>query len=555
MSISQDRLRSLARIALICANALVLVALVATAVLIRLERGWAKPVFRNAEEAFRHGTIGTELMPLPVALVLPDMFPDQFLPGGPEAGDWVEQFGFLRDSDPNANDGLPIGFAISNYRPQSGAPSPVPFVGFSCALCHTTQIRESDDQPGVIHYGPGSISLNLFAWIDAFQSAILDREPLPAGETFDAAKPPPYRLTIGSISEAYRKKTGRKLGLADRAMVSLWLGQIRGRISAGLSRFDEPFGNGQSRDPQFVPTGPSRTQPFRTLIRTVLDRPGNDMPVYTKIATVFSEDLRHRAQFDGTIANLYARSSLAALAAGATVTNMSRPEIVHNIRMASDFTATLRPPRYDDMFPRNAAGRDAARAERGRVVYRQYCSECHGDRDPATGRWTNGPKTGEVAPIAAIKTDAERVMFRHYGELGGRLFALFPAKHPFHFPREDIWPQPGGEDDVASRGYINAPLDGMFLRAPYLHNASVLTLAELINLKKRRDVFYRGGNTYDPVDVGFRSPDAADGRNYFKFDTAVRGNSNKGHDYPWAYDDPRRNTGDLAALLDYLKTL
>jgi hypothetical protein len=83
----------------------------------------------------------------------------------------------------------------------------------------------------------------------------------------------------------------------------------------------------------------------------------------------------------------------------------------------------------------------------------------------------------------------------------------------------------------------------------------VLTLAELINLKNRRDVFYRGANTYDPVDVGYRSPQSADTRNYFRFDSAVRGNSNKGHDYPWAYDDPRRNVEELTALLEYLKTL
>jgi hypothetical protein len=83
----------------------------------------------------------------------------------------------------------------------------------------------------------------------------------------------------------------------------------------------------------------------------------------------------------------------------------------------------------------------------------------------------------------------------------------------------------------------------------------VLTLAELINLKKRRDVFYRGHNSYDPIDVGYRSPDAPDAASHFKFDTAVRGNSNKGHDYPWAYDDARRNVDDLTALLEYLKTL
>ncbi|WP_192360358.1 c-type cytochrome [Mesorhizobium mediterraneum] len=207
------------------------------------------------------------------------------------------------------------------------------------------------------------------------------------------------------------------------------------------------------------------------------------------------------------------------------------------------------------MFPQEAAKRDAARMTQGHAVYRQYCADCHGDRDPVTGSWVNGPQTGVVVPVSTLKTDPERVMFRHYDVLAGAMFTVFPSKHPFHFAREDIWPQPGEENDLSIRGYVNAPLDGMFLRAPYLHNGSVLTLAELINLKKRRDVFYRGDNTYDPVDVGFRSPDAPDARNYFKFDAAVRGNSNKGHDYPWAYEDLRRNPDDLAALLEYLKTL
>jgi hypothetical protein len=554
MPISRDRLASLSRAALIGANVVVLGALVATAVLIRLEAGWVKPAFRNAEDAFRHGTIGTELMPLPVAIVLPELFPKHFQPAGPQAGDWVEQFGFLR-GDPSVNDGLPIGFAVSNYRPQSGAPSPIPFVGFSCALCHTTRIRESKEQPGTIVYGPGNIALNLFAWIDAFQAAILDREAVPAGEKLEPGMRPPYRLTLAAVADAYQKAKGRELGPAERVMISLWLDEIRGRVTLGLSRFDEPYGNGKSREAQLVPTGPTRTQPFRTLIRSVLDRPGNDMPVYAKIASIFSQDMRPRSQFDGTIADLYARSSLAALAAGATVTNMALPEIAHNIRQASDYTATLRSPRYDDLFPQHAARRDATRVSRGREVYRQYCYDCHGGRDLASGHWVNGSKSGTVVPVSEIKTDPERVMFRHYGELADEMFRLFPEKHPFHFPRSEIWPQPGEEDNVAIRGYVNGPVDGMFLRAPYLHNGSVLTLAELINLKKRRDVFYRGRNTYDPVDVGYRSPDAADGETYFKFDTAVRGNSNKGHDYPWAYDDPRRNPDDLAALLEYLKTL
>jgi hypothetical protein len=550
--LSVDRLRRLGRASLIATNLVMMLLLSAVAILIWLERGWAQRQFRGPQNAFLHGTIGTELMPLTVAEVLPDIFPENFQPAGKDKGDWVAQFGLMRDPDPKANQGLPIGFAVSNYRPRSGAPSPVAFVGFSCALCHSTLLSESDMDPGRIIYGPGSLSLNLFAWLDAFQASILARTA-PA-ESVDPTDPPPYRLTVGVINEVYDRKFGRRLSLAERTMTELWLRQIRTQLASGLPRFDEPYGQGRSRDPRVTPTGPTRTQPFRTLIRTVINRPGNDMPVYTKIATVFSEDLRHRAQFDGTIGDLYARSSIAALAAGATVDNMRVPEIADNIKLASDFTSSLRPLRYEDLFPSHALGRDAAKVESGHEIYAQYCASCHGDRD-ASGAWKAGSRTGEITPLSEIRTDGERVMFRHYGELGGRLFALLPKDHPFHFPREAIWPHPGEEDNVAIRGYVNQPLDGMFLRAPYLHNGSVLTLAELINLKNRRNVFYRGGNTYDPVDVGFRSPEQATERDYFKFDVSVRGNSNHGHDWPWAWDDPRRKPDDLVALLEYLKTL
>jgi hypothetical protein len=419
-------------------------------------------------------------------------------------------------------------------------------------LCHTTILRTTPNSEPAPILGPGSATLNLFAWLDAVQAALLERQPLAEGAVFDPAHPSPYRITVATIVDDYAK-SGRTLNLSGQLMTWLWLKQFRATLEAGLPRFDQPFGYGHSGLAENVPTGPTRTQPFRTLIRQVLDRPGDDMTVYTKIATVFSEDLRSAAQFDGSIVNLYARSSIAALAAGATVDNMALPEIADNIRGASDFTRTLRPPSFDTVFPDQASARDPVRLARGKDIYRQHCFSCHGDRDGAN--WTKGPRTGEIVRLAEIQTDPERVTFRHYDELPNRLFLWFPKKHPFHFERDQMRPSEADKDDMSQRGYINAPLDGMFLRAPYLHNGSVLTLAELINLKQRRTRFVRGGDLYDPKDVGFVPPPAVNLDQYFEFDTGLRGNSNRGHDYPWAWDSPDRNPDDLSALLEYLTTL
>ena len=325
-------------------------------------------------------------------------------------------------------------------------------------------------------------------------------------------------------------------------------------MEAGLARFDEPHGFGQSRQERVTPTGPTRTLAFRTLIRTVLERPGNDLAIFTKIATVFNEGQRPRGQFDGSIADLYARSALAAFAAGASVVNMANPEIAHNIRAASDHTTTLAAPRFSELFP-DAPADAADLLARGRGVYREHCFACHGGPGEAPATWEKGARSDTVIALSEIGTDPERVMFRHYGKLPGRMHAMFDAQHPFAFARDDVYPLPGEEDDLAKRGYVAGAIDGAFLRAPYLHNGSILTLAELINLEPRRAVMFRGRNLYDVTRVGFASPPAADAKRYFRFDTAMPGNANAGHDYPWRFDDPARSEADLAALLAYLKTL
>src|SRR3546814_15539456 len=58
------------------------------------------------------------------------------------------------------------------------------------------------------------------------------------------------------------------------------------------------------------------------------------------------------------------------------------------------------------------------------------------------------------------------------------------------------------EEDLI--GYNPPFLDGLWLRAPYLHNGSVPTLRDLPDPPAQRPMsFRRGYALYDPVDVGF----------------------------------------------------
>ncbi len=98
-------------------------------------------------------------------------------------------------------------------------------------------------------------------------------------------------------------------------------------------------------------------------------------------------------------------------------------------------------------------------------------------------------------------------------------------------------------------GYANMPLDGLWLRAPYLHNGSVPDLAALLeHAAARPTLFYIGFDVYDYQRVGFvtQGPDAQ--RAGWRVDTTVRGNGNGGHEYGTGL-----SAREKAALLEYLK--
>jgi hypothetical protein len=432
-----------------------------------------------------------------------------------------------------------LGFTVSHYRPKSGAPSPVPFVGLACATCHTTLVN------GRLVVGTGNMSLNLFSWIDAFQAALQDENV-----TYDAL-----------LAKYESDKDRPPLSIEEKGMIRIWLNGTHRKQAEDMTRYGAPWGKSQSMMPENVPTGPCRTQPFRTLVRTILHRPGADMRVYTKIAPIFWQELEDGwGQFDGGIFGLHRRSSAAALAAGATPQNMSLPEIAGNIVAASDYVSTLRGPDWNTIFPNKPI--DSAKAKAGKAVYMEHCKKCHGHREE--DRWVQGELHDKLTLLNDIGTDPERVTFRYFEELPDKLSTYYPRNNPFDFPRDVLRPSPRkSPDDPVERGFINKPMTTMFARAPYLHNASILTLKELLNLDDRKPIFYRGANTYDTAAVGLSSPgekdhDPNDKKLYFRFDTAVPGNSNKGHDYPWTREDVRKDPEKqkaLEQLLEYLKTL
>jgi hypothetical protein len=102
-----------------------------------------------------------------------------------------------------------------------------------------------------------------------------------------------------------------------------------------------------------------------------------------------------------------------------------------------------------------------------------------------------------------------------------------------------------------SDGYVAVPLDGVWLRGPYLHNGSVPSLADLLEpVDRRPKVFWRGYDVIDQTKVGFVTDGADAQRAGTKFDTSLPAASNAGHLWGTTLDPARKR-----ALLEYLKTL
>jgi len=172
---------------------------------------------------------------------------------------------------------------------------------------------------------------------------------------------------------------------------------------------------------------------------------------------------------------------------------------------------------------------DVARAMQGKAVFNANCAACHASA-----------RTGTVVPLAEIGTDRGRI------DTWGKQAAIEANKVV-----KDMGIKRNGLVEAPLTGYVAQFLDGIWLRAPYLHNGSVPTLADLLTPPaKRPQVFWRGNDVYDPARVGFVVQGTAAERAGTPFDTRLRGNGSQGHDFGTALP-----TTDKTALLEYLKTL
>ncbi len=478
------------------------------------------PYYEDAVEHFKYGSIGSEPasgLPAKLWYALPHLVPEAF----GEARDY-RPFGFLyeQDADGQQRD-LPIGVGS---RTESG----IELVWFNCALCHTGTVTGTD---GTRQIMPGMPSNNLD--LHRFIGFILSLANDPRVGDID-------------LVENAIEKSGGDLGWLERQIWRfLVLPQVREQLVLRAAALT-PLLDAQP------PWGPGRVDTFNPYKLIQLNMFFSNLAPQEIVAasdfpSIYLQRLREGMQlhWDGNNRSLFERNLSAAIGAGVTPETVDIPAIERVVKWLLDL-----PPPVSPVLE-TGGGLDKSALEKGRKIYREACYGCHGDRGNGgygTGSGEapaydfGGERIGSVTPIEEVGTDPGR--FDSYTEEFARNQRRLFAGTPYQFRHFE-----------KTAGYANLPLDGLWLRGPYLHNGSVPTLADLLEPPETRPAaFIRGLDTPDPKKGGFKSPvcdpeHSAHGPKEFCFDTSLPGNGNHGH--LWGTD---LSDADKAALLTYLLT-
>jgi len=197
---------------------------------------------------------------------------------------------------------------------------------------------------------------------------------------------------------------------------------------------------------------------------------------------------------------------------------------VDDLKRIENYIKQVEAPKYPFAVKRTLAAR-------GESIFADKCASCHE---------FGGARTGKVIPLAEVKTDRHRLDM--WTKEAAEKYNDYANGYDFDFKRFR-----------KTDGYVAVAMDGLWLRAPYLHNGSVPSLEDLLKPARRRPkVFYRGYDVVHPRKLGFISQGPSARREGFAVDVRVAGNSNQGHEGA-AYGTTLPEA-DKRALVEYLKT-
>ena len=530
---------------------------------IHLEQGWSKEL---REKMYRIPQ-GSFLMPYAWFLALEQPYSDALF----REDKYIGSFRYLPEAKNPVNpDALPVGFT------KGIAKDGEPWMGLTCAACHTTQLTYRGK---TVRVDGGSTLSDLSAFQSALVSALKATVAQPAKFERFAGRVLGDKSTPDQVKAFAARVRKHLTTMAD------WEAHNRPSPQLGFGHMDavNTLLNSAAATAQSEPSN-YRVPQAGVGVPSIWLTPEYDWMLYHagiqnqlarglgEVIVVFG-DLKVTKGADGKL----------------------KYECSADLKLLDELYQNnykLRPP----VWPEEVLGKlDAAKVKRGAEVYaRETCADCHGEKAPYP---RTDPKKNAVGktfiqinrvPLEKIGTDPGYAEYFQKRTATPGILApefkgtplegqetvsaafMFTAmlKNTMEAMLQNVedkalrarmrgtqpLPQlPKTEKEMETmleclRGYRAAPLAGIWATPPYLHNASVPNLYELLlPPEKRSKSFYLGNPEFDPAKVGY-DPAPFDGG--YHYDTTRPGYSNQGHTFGTAISEE-----DRLALVEYLKTL
>ncbi|NOJ46495.1 di-heme-cytochrome C peroxidase [Bradyrhizobium archetypum] len=513
---------------------------------------------------------------------------------------YLDRYGFIADTIISGKQALPIGFAQGGpMLDPTGAPWRNPRnkqdmtgVGLTCAACHTGSLTYKDTAV-VIDGGP----------------ALTDLFKMKQGMGISLLL---TRIWPGRFSRFAERILGPDSSVDDRETLKNQLDQV-------LAQYKQVKNLEERVASQSILEGYGRLDALNRIGNQVfsidLKKPenyaGSSAPVH--FPRIWNTPWFDWVQYNGSIMQPMVRNAGESLGVSAEL-NLTDPSKglykssvdVKSLDEMEQMIKGKNPPNAKDGFSGLKSPKwpgdilppiDQKLAEKGAELYKTHCQECH--RPPVTSEafydfnnkdWWTKNEAGEAilkvenVPISHIGTDpaqaadmlARTVAVPEHLGLKSSSFA-FALGELVEKTVNSIFDQQKPPVSAAERKRIDGympnelrgelaykvrPLNGIWATPPYLHNGSVPTIEDLLgDPEKRPAKFYLGSREYDAVKIGYKTDPIPNG---FEFDTSIRGNSNRGHEFRKEYSKDREikgvigpalSAGDRKALIEYLKTL
>jgi mono/diheme cytochrome c family protein len=542
-----------------------------------LAQGWSA----QDAEAFWFTPQGSMLVPYPWFMALEQ--------AGSQARfrDELPRLGFLEVGPSSANpDGLPIGF-VKDRHLQHGHE----MLGLTCAACHTTRIElagavvQVEGGPSLADFGGMLNGLVAALQATAADDAKFQRFAQAVVGEGSGTKAGALRTDLGAFTKtlAERKERNDPPHPYGRGRVDA-LGNILNEVMA------KDLGVPENRQPADAPVS----------YPVIWDAHQHDFVQWNGSAPNAGPGPLLRNI--GEVLGVFGHMEFTPRKGHFPIYRNATPDVA-NLKSLEAILTKLESPQWPASFPPI----DAAKAAAGGALYAKHCQGCHALIDRSDPNRRIKAHMVEAAHVGTDALAAENFvkrtartgvlkgtpvfvnLFEAFGEtapagevLRNAVFGVqlgsfgigLPHPHGIAIPPGGVsalleadWKAleqkvkdqqtalktlvAGNPKQLTVAMYKARPHNGVWASAPYLHNGSVPSLAQMLTPPAERTKrFFVGTRQFDPVDVGFREVESENGVAYFAFDATVKGNANTGHPYgtDLTADEKRQ-------LIEYLKTL